>query len=163
MTNDLSTAVEVDLDMIAEQVWSAFLNGDNEEETIFAAPDTGAHTDLAASVAMVGAYEGHLVVSCSHKASRDVASVLFAMEPDEVTPDDVGDALGELANVLGGNVKSVLPSPSQLSLPRVSATAHERWPGTVEVCRTVVRWRDEAYVVSLLSGGQSASNNTQGA
>ncbi|SES39631.1 chemotaxis protein CheX [Actinokineospora terrae] len=160
MTNDVSTAVEVDLDMIAEQVWSAFLNG-GEEETVYADSDSGAGVELAASVAMVGAYEGHLVVSCSHKASRDVASVLFAMEPEEVTADDVGDALGELANVLGGNVKSVLPSPSQLSLPRVSATAHERWPGTVEVCRTVVRWRDEPYVVTLLSGGPGGSHNAQ--
>ncbi|WP_245931407.1 chemotaxis protein CheX [Actinokineospora auranticolor] len=146
--------VDVDLDIIAEQVWSAFLNS-GEDEAIFAADDKGSHADLAASVAMVGAYEGHLVVSCSHKASRDVASVLFAMEADEVSQDDIGDALGELANVLGGNVKSVLPSPSQLSLPRVSATEHERWPGTVEVCRTVVSWRGEPFVVSLLSGGHA--------
>ncbi|WP_026316775.1 chemotaxis protein CheX [Actinokineospora enzanensis] len=151
MTNDVATTVEVDLDMIAEQVWSAFLNS-GEDEAVFAAEDKGAHMDLAASVAMVGAYEGHLIVSCSHKASRDVASVLFAMEVDEVSQDDIGDALGELANVLGGNVKSVLPSPSQLSLPRVSATEHERWPGTVEVSRTVVSWRGEPYVLTLLSG-----------
>ena len=33
--------------------------------------------------------------------------------------EDVADALGELANVVGGNVKAVLPGPSVLGLPEV--------------------------------------------
>ena len=35
--------------------------------------------------------------------------------------EDVEDGLGELANVVGGNVKAVLPGPSVLGLPEVGS------------------------------------------
>jgi chemotaxis protein CheX len=34
---------------------------------------------------------------------------------------DLKDALAELCNIVGGGVKSILPGPSSLSLPKVSA------------------------------------------
>ena len=37
-------------------------------------------------------------------------SVLMTRPPTVVDQEDVEDALGELANVLGGNIKSALPS-----------------------------------------------------
>jgi chemotaxis protein CheX len=40
----------------------------------------------------------------------------------ESTPtlDEVRDALGELTNVIGGNVKALFPGPSRISLPTVA-------------------------------------------
>jgi len=72
------------------------------------------------------------------------------MPAEEVTSDEIGDALGELANVLGGNVKAMLPAPSTMSLPTVSETKHPQWPGTVEVCRTLVTWRGNPFNFALL-------------
>ena len=68
------------------------------------------------------------------------------LEPEKLNDEDrayagsrfaeVVDALGELTNMIGGNVKSLLPAPSQLSLPMVSESV---WPttvpGSVAVCR----------------------------
>ena len=48
---------------------------------------------------------------------------MFGIEIDETTPDQVNDALGELVNIVSGNIKSFLPEPSHLSLP--SGTAKE--------------------------------------
>ena len=42
--------------------------------------------------------------------------------------EDVDDALGELANVVGGNVKAVLPGPSVLGLPEVGTAPAGRPP-----------------------------------
>ncbi len=95
-----------------------------------------------------------MVVTCSKTGSLDVASALFEMPVDEVTQDEVGDALGELVNVLGGNVKSVLPAPSTMSLPRIAAVDQGHWPGTTEVCRTVIEWRGNQFTLMLLSSGQ---------
>ena len=53
---------------------------------------------------------------------------MFGSAPDVVTDAEVVDALGELTNMIGGNVKSLLPAPSQLSLPMVSDSV---WPTTV--------------------------------
>ena len=40
--------------------------------------------------------------------------------------EDIDDALGELANVVGGNVKAVLPGPSALGLPEVGVRPRRR-------------------------------------
>ena len=42
------------------------------------------------------------------------------MQPGEPAEADIADALGEIANVIGGNLKSTLPGPSLLSLPVVT-------------------------------------------
>jgi len=142
-----------DLDNIAEQVWSAFL-ADGHEAVVDGAEPVDLDADLAASVAIVGAFDGHVVVTSSRDGSREVASALFEMSADELSADEVGDALGELANVLGGNVKSMLPAPSTMSLPRIASAAHGHWPGTVELCRTVVAWRGNQFILILLSSRQ---------
>jgi chemotaxis protein CheX len=142
-----------DLDNIAEQVWSAFL-ADGNEAVVDSSEKTEHEPELAASVAIVGAFDGHVVVTSSQDGSREVASALFELPADELSPDEVGDALGELANVLGGNVKSMLPAPSTMSLPRIAAAAHGHWPGTVELCRTVVAWRGAKFTLILLSSRQ---------
>jgi len=50
---------------------------------------------------------------------------------DEVTSDLVQDALGELTNMTGGKIKSLLPEPCFLSLPTVTMTQHGlRIPGS---------------------------------
>lgn len=140
-----------DLHSIAEQVWAAFLTGDDEAivDSTMAATTPA---ELAASVAIVGAYDGHVIVACTRDGSRAVASALFEMAPEELTPDEIGDALGELVNVLGGNVKSMLPAPSTMSLPSIAGATTTRWPATVEVCRTAVEWRGNQFVLILLSG-----------
>lgn len=155
MTVDELPTVE-QLNMIAEDAWSAYLDPEGDTPLEIDVPEA-VPVELSASVAVVGAWNGHLVVSCSRNGSRDVASAMLALPADELSADDIGDALGELANVLGGNVKSLLPAPSTLSLPRVGAGDDERWPGSVEVCQTVMRWRGEPFRVSLL---HSEQNNT---
>ncbi|GAA3871762.1 hypothetical protein GCM10022243_41290 [Saccharothrix violaceirubra] len=151
MSSEIPTVEQ--LDDIAEQVWAAFLDDGNPAVIGFAAGDE--RGDLAASVSVAGAWEGTLVVSCTDDASREVASALFAMPVSEVTPADIGDALGELANVLGGNVKSMLPSPSTLSLPEVFTTDDDSQ--VVEVCRTVVTWRERTFTVALLKSPRAVA------
>jgi chemotaxis protein CheX len=48
---------------------------------------------------------------------------MFEMDEAEVGDGEVADAFGELANIIGGNLKCLLPEPSQLSLPTVSLGA----------------------------------------
>ena len=154
MTDEVLPTAD-DLDNIAEQVWSAFL-ADGSEAVVDSAEPVTTPAELAASVAIVGAFDGHVVVMSTRDGSREVASALFELPADELTADEVGDALGELANVLGGNVKSMLPAPSTMSLPRIAVTEHGLWPGTVELCRTVVAWRGSQFTLILLSSRQDS-------
>ena len=154
MTDEVLPTAD-DLENIAEQVWSAFL-ADGREAVVDGTDPVTAPAELAASVAIVGAFDGHVVVTSTREGSREVASALFEMPADEPSADEIGDALGELANVLGGNVKSMLPAPSTMSLPRIAVAEHGLWPGTVELCRTVVAWRGSQFTLILLSSRQDS-------
>lgn len=76
-------------------------------------------------VDLSGAFEGSVVVGCSPELPRRVARYLFGEDGEE----SAGDALAELANVLAGNLKALLPgdqeSPLHLSAPRVEHTQPE--------------------------------------
>ena len=65
---------------------------------------------------------------------------MFGAEPGDLSDDEVSDALGELTNMVGGNIKSLLPAPSQLSLPSVAAgeSCTVRVPGAVRISRSAL-------------------------
>ena len=83
-----------------------------------------------------------------------VAAALLALPEDEASEDDVADAVGELVNMIGGNVKSLVESPSALSLPHVVTQpgTHQSWPGAKEVCRIDGTWNGEAVTVMVYAG-----------
>jgi chemotaxis protein CheX len=138
-----------DLRVIAEQVWSSYLDHDGMSPLIPIPAEKPSH-EVSASVSVTGAWRGHVVVRCSETASRNAAAVLLGVELDAVTPDDVTDALGELANIIGGNVKSLLPEPCALSLPHVLIHGESGYPQVIEVCQLQAIWRDEPVTVSVL-------------
>ena len=49
-----------------------------------------------------------------------ITAVFFGTEPHHADPAEINDAIGEVANMIGGNVKALMPAPSQLSLPTVT-------------------------------------------
>jgi chemotaxis protein CheX len=67
--------------------------------------------------------------------------------PTVVDAEDVADALGELANVLGGNIKSVLPGESRLGLPQIgSAPPRGRLD---DVCALAGQWRGNFLTITV--------------
>jgi chemotaxis protein CheX len=146
----MTNPTEEDLRVIAEQVWSSYLDTDGSSPLV-PEPAPNQKVDVTASVSVTGAWMGHVLVSCSDGASRNVAAALLGIEFDEVTDDDVADALGELANIIGGNVKSLLPEPCALSLPHVHVEgASGRYPASTEVCQLSGTWLNECVTVSVL-------------
>lgn len=71
---------------------------------------------LLFTVDVTGPWSGSIHLEIGASCARTLAGAMFAQE--EVTTDDVQDAMGELANVIGGSVKGLMPGPSKLSLPR---------------------------------------------
>jgi chemotaxis protein CheX len=74
---------------------------------------------LCASVQFAGGWEGAVVVGSDIAFGRETAAAMFDIEADDVTDDEIADALGELANMIGGNVRPLLPGAETLSLPTV--------------------------------------------
>lgn len=74
---------------------------------------------VAASVQILGAWNGALALQIGKSLGRQAAAVMFSLEEAQITPDLVEDALGELVNMGAGKIKSLLPGPTSLSMPTV--------------------------------------------
>jgi chemotaxis protein CheX len=144
---DLVVPDSYDVEQIVAEVFGSFLG---EDAPPVPGPSADGAPDVAASVSITGGWNGHVVFGCSAPASRTAAAVLLAMGEDELAEADVADAVGELANMIGGNIKSLLPSPSALTLPLVtlggSALHH---PSSTEAVRLDLTWQGEPIRVSV--------------
>jgi chemotaxis protein CheX len=152
-----------DLSTIAEQVWSSYLDPEGVAPLLpFPAPRQ--LIEVSASVSVTGAWRGHVVLSCSSTAAKNAAAALLGVEFDEVTAEDIADALGELANIIGGNIKSLLPEPSALSLPHVlvGRVDSEHWPAVTEICQLRGSWHDEMVRIGVLESVEdTAEGNSE--
>ena len=74
---------------------------------------------LLAAVHIAGEWTGSVVLALSEPMARHAASRMLQMPIDDVVDADLKDTASELANMIGGNLKSLLPGPSFLSLPTI--------------------------------------------
>lgn len=116
---------------ITESVWTGFL-----DIPLARSRSEPAACECAASVRIEGAWNGSLVVCCSRLLAQRVATTMFQCEENEAREALWSDALGEIANIIGGNVKAMLPAPSQLGLPRFHADWRPSGQGQVVAFRS---------------------------
>ncbi len=102
-----------DLCRIATEVWRDVLN---QEVGGCEAADSG---EMTGCIQITGAFRGAVVLMVPRGVARSAAAAMFAIDEAAVGPDEERDAIGELTNMLGGHVKSMVASPSQLALPAV--------------------------------------------
>lgn len=135
-----------DVQMLVEDVWSSYLG--TEEPLVV---ELGEVEDLdagwSAAVTVTGAWEGMISVALPTSAAEEVCRRM--LDVDETHDEDVADAVGELVNMIGGNVKSLMPGPSVLSLPVVAAGRVARSSDTTEVCRLDAWWAGSPLQVSV--------------
>lgn len=147
--------LEDELRQVTEMVWESVLGVTlRRQERI---PDPPARL-LAGCVHVTGAWEGAVLIECSDRTASSAAGVMFGADPGTLAPADVQDALGELANMTGGNVKALLPGPSTLSLPTVVAGTEytTRIPGSTLMSAVAFDWDGDPLVVRLMRKTQEA-------
>ena len=130
---------------IAQEAWSALI-GDDE----FLVPLPGGLPEDAVSswVEVVGPWTGAVVLTCGRATAEELSRCLLAEHaPPVLDAEDVADGMGELANVVGGNVKAVLPGPSVLGLPEVGAAPVAGSPD--DTCRVDLLWRGQPLSISV--------------
>jgi chemotaxis protein CheX len=130
---------------IADEVWPSLV-GDGE--AFVPVPVSPPAEVISAWVDIVGPWNGSVVLTCAPATAEALTeNVLMTRPPTVVDDEDVADALGELANVLGGNIKSVLPGPSRLGLPQIgSAPPRGRLD---DVCALVGQWRGNFLTITV--------------
>ena len=86
-------------------------------------PVTSFHCSVTGMVGLAGTYTGILSIHCPKVFAMRITSNMLGMEVDEVG-EDVNDALGEIAIMLGGYVKQILSKGGldiNLSIPTIIA------------------------------------------
>jgi chemotaxis protein CheX len=107
---------QVDIPRVVGDVFRTMLGLDVTESRIAGWATPGS---LTAAVQFVGAWKGAVLLLCGPQQAFAFTSRLMpGLHPTRVD-EDVRDALGELANMVGGNLKSVLPRGVALSMPSV--------------------------------------------
>ncbi len=141
---------EDDLAEMVEQVWVSYLDPEGVSPLVRTG-DAGQPSDVHSSVSITGAWTGHVVYASSTVAARNAAAAFLAMDPAEVSPEDLSDVLGELANIVGGNVKAVLPPGALLSLPQVvlAPESATKYPNAERVSGLYGRWEGEPVSISV--------------
>jgi chemotaxis protein CheX len=92
---------------------------------------------LTATIHLAGEWRGALALECEYKQACAFAARFLSMSQPEIVDDLVRDVLGELLNMIGGNLKCVLAGGLKLSLPSVvDGDDH-----SLRVCRAGVRER----------------------
>ena len=161
----MSIEVEVnenDLAEMVEQVWESYLDPEGVSPLI-PTYDENQSSDVHSSVSITGSWTGYVVYASSIAAARRAAAAFLAMEPDEVSDEDLSDVLGELANIVGGNVKAMLPPGAFLSLPQVvlAPEATARYPNAQRISGVYGIWDGEPVSISMWHS--SGDNNKEGA
>jgi len=138
---------------IVQEVFSAML--DAGEVLVFESDPHGeSDNDLYAWVDMhmvlpMGDLSARAVVRTEAATANVITQSLLMMDPsEEVSTEDLADAFGEIANVVGGNVKSLIDVPASLSLPSVSAVGSDALSGTF-LQDIDLNWRGMPLNVSL--------------
>lgn len=144
------TAVEVGhVVAIAQEVFTALVDG---EEGLLVPDVTAGDLDGAvhAWVDIRGGVPLRPVVSVGREGADEIARSLMRLGSGEaVSQEDLVDALGEVANVIGGNVKSLVASPEGLTLPQVSVGGGPA--GGVLLWRAPLQWRGHRLAISMWS------------
>ena len=134
-----------ELKSIVDEVWASLLNP---------APVDVDHLELdsdlvAGYVEISGGWFGRVSVETTDKGAFALASQMLDVPADDLSEADLVDAVGELANIVGGSVKSCVEGHSTLSLPAVARAELDHQLSLA--MQVVSQWLEHPLRVRVLS------------
>jgi chemotaxis protein CheX len=136
---------EATVQEIADQAWLALVG---EDEFLVPLPGEPVVDPVSSWVEIVGPWTGAVVITTGRDTADELTRCLLREHaPEVLDTEDVDDALGEIANVVGGNVKAVLPGPSVLGLPETGTPLAAGEPA--DTCRVEALWRGRPLTVTV--------------
>lgn len=112
--------IEETLRDVIGTIWTGLL-GLPVQETPFGMMPIGPTPTLAGRVTIGGGWDGLVSVHCAQPLAEMLAGLMFERTPTDTTIEQQSDALGEITNMTGGNLKTVLAADCNLGQPMVGA------------------------------------------
>ena len=103
------------------EVFSTMVMMDVADDFPLKEPVSRFKCSITGMVGFAGTYSGVISIHCPVALALKITSSMLGLECDEVN-EDLNDAIGEIANMLGGSVKQVLSKGGldvKLSIPTV--------------------------------------------
>jgi chemotaxis protein CheX len=110
---------ETSVEMLVQIVESVFMTMMSLDVSPSGASWKPAGDRLTSFVHLTGDWNGAVLLDCNPQQACQFAGRILSMDPPGIVDDDVRDVLGELANMIGGNMKCCMPAGVQLSMPTV--------------------------------------------
>lgn len=103
------------------------------------------HDTITGMIGLAGTHKGVLAIHIPNAVAMAITSSFLGMDVDAIN-DDVRDAVGELANMLGGNVKTILSQNGrdiELSLPSTIAGHEYGFQAATDVDMIILPFKTE--------------------
>lgn len=147
--SELAAVGAVQVTTVAKEVFAAMVDG----QAGFLVPSPGSSVALAdplhAWVDMDTEPPGRVQVTTEANTADDLTRAFLRKDAAaDVAEADVADAFGEIVNIMGGNMKALLPQHVQLTLPEVSRQS----PSGADALRLLevpLEWRGRPFVITV--------------
>ncbi|WP_372716114.1 chemotaxis protein CheX [Immundisolibacter sp.] len=103
----------VDIEALTRETWSSMVGLDLLVTSLIEVPEPG----ISSQIEIQGDGELVLRIDCSLSLAQQATANLVDLPVDEVDLGLVMDTVGEMANILGGNIKGLWPGALKQSLP----------------------------------------------
>jgi chemotaxis protein CheX len=110
------TIDEQTLQQVVSDVCTGMLGLELEPSEHFGCDESDA---LSAVIRISGDWDSLVQVLTPRRTAVAIASNMFAMSEEELSEAEIRDAVGEIVNMVGGNLKGIVEGDSALSLPCV--------------------------------------------
>ncbi len=110
---------EVRREMLVRAVGSVFITMLGLDVFPSEIPRRPAGDLLTSYVRVTGEWNGAVLLECTRQQACRFAGMILSSDAPDKVDDGVRDVLGELANVIGGNMKCVMSAAARLSMPTV--------------------------------------------
>jgi chemotaxis protein CheX len=136
-----------------KEVFSTMVMMDPADDYPLQEPVKRFKCSITGMVGFAGTYSGVISIHCPVSLALKITSNMLGMECDEVN-DDLNDAVGEIANMLGGGVKQVLSKGGldvKLSIPTVISGEDYTVNSLSDIDCVVIPFRidDDRFLVGL--------------
>ncbi len=142
-----------DIATATEEIFSSMIMLEVSPGEAFRRADSKLKDSVSGIVGLAGETKGLLAIHLPQKTALDVTTAFLGMEVEEID-EDVCDAIGELANMLGGCLKAAIdPSGSKVQLSMPSAIHGQEYTidclADAELVTVPFTFDDNTFMVEL--------------
>lgn len=146
---------QAEISQFVTDIWSALLNMEVSLSDKPFAPK-GKDNTLAGCVQIAGEWQGTVTLYAPKELGKKVAANMFSIDETEIDDQQTQDVIGELTNIIAGNIKAILPAPCSISLPSVATTDHDLYhPGSETVTAVNFDCEGHPFLVVMLQENKS--------